>query len=71
MESAHARLTPGNTIAELLARCPAAARVLVRHRMHCIGCDVAPFETILDACVTYGVAVDDFLAEVDLADRSG
>ena len=67
MDSAHAQLTANNTIAELLATCPAAARVLVSHRMHCVGCDIARFDTIAEACVTYGVAVDDFFAEIHRA----
>jgi hybrid cluster-associated redox disulfide protein len=60
-------LTPNDTIAELLATYPAAARVLVGHRMHCVGCDIAPFETIANACVIYGVAVDDLFAEIHRA----
>ena len=67
MDSAHAQLTANNTIAELLAICPAAAQVLVSHRMHCVGCDIAGFETIADACITYGVAINDFFAEIHRA----
>jgi len=67
MDQAHAQLTPNNTIAELLATYPAAARVLVGHRMHCVGCDIASFETIADACVIYGVGVEDFFAEIHRA----
>ncbi len=57
-------VTPATTIAELLAQHPAAARVLVRHRMHCIGCDIAAFETIADACAIHGVAVEDLLTDI-------
>ena len=64
MDSTHSQLTKNNTIAELLATYPVAARILVSHRMHCVGCDIAPFETIADACVAYGVTVDDFIAEI-------
>lgn len=64
MNQTRAPLTPNNTIAELLATYPAAARVLLDHRMHCVGCDIAPFETIADACVIYGVAVGDVFAEI-------
>jgi hybrid cluster-associated redox disulfide protein len=58
------QLTAGNTIAELLARYPVAARVLVDRRMHCVGCDIASFETIGDACAIYGVAVDELFADI-------
>ncbi|MCC7415568.1 MAG: DUF1858 domain-containing protein [Acidobacteria bacterium] len=57
-------VTPSNTIAELLAAHPVAARVLVSHRMHCVGCEIAPFETIADACRTYGVAVEELFNEI-------
>jgi hybrid cluster-associated redox disulfide protein len=57
-------LTANNTIAELLATHPVAARVLIDRRMHCVGCDVAPFETIRDACAIYGVAIDEFLEDI-------
>jgi len=57
-------LKPTNTIAELLAAYPVAARILVSHRMHCVGCDVAPFETVAEACVVYGVDVEEFFDEI-------
>jgi hybrid cluster-associated redox disulfide protein len=60
-------LTPNNTIAELLAAYPVAARVLVGHRMHCVGCDIARFETIADACTIYDVAVEDLLGDIHRA----
>jgi len=62
-------LTPNNTIAELLAAHPVAAQILVTRRMHCVGCDIAAFETIADACAIYGVAVDELLADLQQASR--
>ena len=67
MHATDAPLTPNSTIADLVAAFPAAARILVGHRMHCVGCDVAAFETIADACAIYGVAVEDVIAEVQRA----
>lgn len=61
------QLTANNTIAELLATQPVAARVLVDRRMHCVGCDIAAFETIGDACAIYGVDVEELLADVHRA----
>jgi hydroxylamine reductase len=54
-------LTSDSTIAELIARRPGAARVLLSQGMHCVGCAIAPFETIAEACAIYGVAVEDVL----------
>ena len=61
------KLTADNTITELLTTHPAAARVLFDHRMHCVGCDVAPFETIGAACAVYGLTVDELMADIDRA----
>ena len=60
-------LTTNTTIAELLAMHPGAARVLLTHRMHCIGCCIAPFETIAEACAVYSVEVEELLADIDRA----
>lgn len=53
------------TIAELLARRPGAAGVLVSHGMHCIGCAIARFETVAEACAIYGVSAEQLLLEID------
>jgi len=52
------------TVAALLAREPRAARVLLDHRMHCVGCAIAPFETLADICVIYGVSVEHLIVEL-------
>jgi hybrid cluster-associated redox disulfide protein len=55
------------TVAALLAKEPRAARVLLDHGMHCVGCAIAPFETIAEICVIYGVSLERLL--VDLRDH--
>lgn len=64
-------LTSSTTIAELLAGHPVAARVLVDRRMHCVGCELAPFETLGDACAVYGIAVDELVADIQRAIAAG
>ena len=59
------RLTASTTVADVLLKRPLAARVLLHHRMHCVGCAIAPFETLAEACEIYGVAVQDLLAELN------
>jgi hydroxylamine reductase len=54
-----------DTIAVVLMKRPSAAHVFVGRRMHCLGCDVAAFETLAEACAVYGLPVDDILAELD------
>lgn len=59
------RVTPDDSIEDLLARHPGAARVLVDYGMHCVGCVIAPFETIAEACANYGVPTDELIAALD------
>ena len=50
------------TVAALLAREPRAARVLLDHGMHCVGCAIAPFETMAEICV--GVSLEQLIVEL-------
>jgi hybrid cluster-associated redox disulfide protein len=51
-------------VSDLLATWPAAARVLVRHHMHCVGCKIAPFESLKEACEAYGIDPEKLLQEL-------
>ncbi len=42
-------------VAEVVAGCPAAARVFLDRRMACVGCPFARFETVADVAAVYGV----------------
>ena len=59
------RLTASTTVADALLKRPLAARILVHHHMHCVGCAIAPFETLAEACEIYGVPVQVLLAELN------
>ena len=52
------------TVSALLARDPQTARVLLNHRMHCVGCAIAPFETLAEVCLVYGVPLEQLLEEL-------
>lgn len=58
-------LTPDRTIADVLAAHPNAIRVLLRHRMLCVGCLMARFETVHDAAAVYGVDERELLDEIE------
>jgi hybrid cluster-associated redox disulfide protein len=58
-------VTASTTVADVLLKRPRAARILVNHRMHCVGCAIAPFETLEEACEIYGVSLRDLLVELD------
>jgi hybrid cluster-associated redox disulfide protein len=57
MTQVHARLT----VREMLERFPASARVFIRYRMACVGCAMAPFDTLADASAAYGITPRAFL----------
>jgi hybrid cluster-associated redox disulfide protein len=58
-------VTATTTVAEALLHRPLAARILMKHHMHCVGCAIAPFETVAEACEIYGVALQDLLDELN------
>ncbi len=64
-------LTASTTVAEVLLKRPLAARILVSHRMHCVGCAIAPFETLAEACEIYRVPLADLLAELNATTMEG
>ena len=53
-----------DTVADILARAPHAARLLLDRGMHCVGCAITPFETLADACAVYGVSLDRLLLDL-------
>lgn len=52
---------------EVMRRWPATIRVMIRHKMLCIGCAVAPFHTVSEACAEHGVPEAAFMAELEAA----
>jgi hybrid cluster-associated redox disulfide protein len=59
------RVTANDTMGQLLTAHPGAARVLVDRGMHCVGCAIAPFETIAEACAIYDISVEELFAALD------
>jgi hybrid cluster-associated redox disulfide protein len=55
---------PQLTVAEVLERWPATAAVFGRRCMACLGCAMAPFDTIGEAAAVYGIELNRFLAEL-------
>ncbi len=51
-------------VADVLERYPPAMRVFIDHGMACIGCVVAPYHTIEEACLEYGVPLEAFRREI-------
>ena len=43
---------------------PRAARVLLSHGIHCVGCAIAPFETLAEICAIYGGSLEQLIVEL-------
>ena len=63
-------LTHDLTISEILQRWPQTADVFLRHRMACVGCAIAPFETLAEVSKIYQVNLEKFLLELQDASQS-
>jgi hybrid cluster-associated redox disulfide protein len=63
-------LTPDLTISEILRRWPQTAHVFLRHRMACVGCAIAPFETLSEVSKIYQVNLEKFLLELQDVSQS-
>ena len=57
-------IKPQLTVAEVLERWPATAAVFGQRCMACLGCALAPFDTIGEAVAVYGIQLEGFLAEL-------
>jgi hybrid cluster-associated redox disulfide protein len=52
---------------DVMRRWPATIRVFLNHGMHCVGCPIACFHTVEDACREHKVDRAGFLADLDAA----
>lgn len=58
------KLDPDLTVAEVLTRWPETIPTFMRHRMGCVGCAIAPFETLAEVAAIYGLNLEYFLREL-------
>lgn len=54
-------------ITDVLERWPKTADVFHSHTMACVGCAVAPFYSISDAALVYGLVPEQFIDELLVA----
>ena len=57
-------ITGATSVDQVLTEHPATAMVFLRRQMHCVGCPMARFESIADACRIYHVPVENFLTDL-------
>lgn len=53
------------TVDEVMRRWPGMIEIFIRRRMLCVGCAIARFCTIREACADHNIPLSDFLAELD------
>ncbi len=58
------KFDPDLTVAEVLAHWPQTIPTFIRHRMGCVGCAIAPFETLAEVAAIYGLNLEYFLGEL-------
>ncbi|MDJ1158210.1 DUF1858 domain-containing protein [Chelatococcus sp. SYSU_G07232] len=52
---------------EVMRRWPATIPVFIRHRLRCVGCPIALFHTVAEACTEHDVRLLVFLADIETA----
>ena len=57
-------LTLDMPLDDIMREWPATIGVMLRHRFLCVGCPIAPFHTVVDACREHGADPDSVLAEL-------
>ena len=60
-------LDPDLSMDEILRLWPATIRVLLRHKVLCIGCPLAVFHTVADACTEHSLNEEAFVTELEQA----
>lgn len=58
-------------ISEVVERCPRSVSVFIRFRMACVGCAMAPFETLAEAAAAYGLNPNRLLRELHSVQDAG
>ncbi len=56
---------PLQLVDDVMRRWPAAIRVFLDHKMRCVGCPMARFHTLEEACREHGVDFNRFLANLE------
>lgn len=60
-------ITKDTIIGDILDIAPETAPIFFSIGMHCLGCPASRGETVEEACMVHGVAVDELLAKVNEA----
>ena len=54
-------ISPFDSVDDVMRATPEAIRVFLEHRMGCVGCPIATFHSVDDACREHGIDRDTFI----------
>lgn len=57
------------SVGEIMARWPATIGVFVERRMHCIGCPIGRFHTVVEAAAEHQVPLETLVRDILVAVR--
>ena len=63
-------ITSTMIVADVLKRWPQTVPVFQKYRMGCVGCAMAPFETLAEAAAIYQLSLPHFLEDLQIAQGS-
>ena len=63
-------ITPDQTVDAIMRRWPATAAVFLAHRMACVGCPMARFDTVAEVAAEYAVPLARLIDELEAASES-
>ena len=56
---------------DVMRELPPSIAVFLRYGMYCVGCPIAPFHSVEEACRAHGIEPESFLAALRAAAASG
>lgn len=59
------------SLSEIMARWPPTIRVFIDRRMHCVGCPIAPFHTVVEAAAEHGQYLTDLADDLEAKAAQG
>ncbi len=61
------KITKDMKIQEVVSKYPETAPVFMQHGMHCLGCQIAMFESIEQGATAHGIDVDKLMEDLNKA----
>jgi len=60
------QIDPNISVGDIMKEWPASIAVMLKLRMLCVGCPIARFHTIAEACGHHGIRERDFLRHLEI-----